>query len=73
VLMRATLAAGLDWDTSSAHSAAYDAEQTADLFCTVCNQFQGIFESSRRRLASMGPLEVEPSNDSIDLGQDAEP
>jgi molecular chaperone GrpE len=31
VLMRATLAAGLEWDTSSAHSAAYDAERTADL------------------------------------------
>ena len=59
VLMRATLAAGLDWDTSSAHSAAYDAERTADLFCTVCNQFQGVFESSRRRLAAMGPLETE--------------
>ncbi|MGO9514408.1 MAG: ribonuclease T [Steroidobacteraceae bacterium] len=60
VLMRATLAAGLEWDTASAHSAAYDAERTADLFCTVCNQFQGVFEASRRRLAAMGPLEVEP-------------
>ncbi len=62
VLMRATLAAGLEWDTSSAHSAAYDAERTADLFCTVCNQFQGVFEASRRRLAAMGPLEMEPGN-----------
>ncbi len=61
VLMRATLAAGLEWDTASAHSAAYDAERTADLFCIVCNQFQGVFDASRRRLASMGPLEVEPS------------
>jgi ribonuclease T len=61
VLMRATLAAGLEWDSGSAHSAAYDAERTADLFCTVCNQFQGVFEASRRRLAAMGPLEVEPS------------
>lgn len=59
VLMRATLAAGFDWDSSSAHSAGYDAERTADLFCTVCNQFQGVFEASRRRLASMGPLQVE--------------
>jgi ribonuclease T len=62
VLMRATLAAGLDWDTSSAHSAAYDAERTADLFCTVCNQFQGVFDASRRRLAAMGPIEVEPGD-----------
>ena len=60
VLMRATLAAGLEWDTSSAHSAAYDAERTADLFCIVCNQFQNVFDASRRRLASMGPLEMEP-------------
>jgi ribonuclease T len=57
--MRATLAAGLEWDTSSAHSAAYDAERTADLFCIVCNQFQNVFDASRRRLASMGPLEIE--------------
>jgi ribonuclease T len=62
VLMRATLAAGLDWDTGSAHSAAYDAERTADLFCTVCNQFQGVFEASRRRLAAMGPIEIEPGD-----------
>jgi hypothetical protein len=26
----------------------------------VCNQFQGVFDASRRRLASMGPLEIEP-------------
>jgi len=61
VLMRATLAAGLEWDSGSAHSAAYDAERTADLFCTVCNQFQGVFDASRRRLASMGPLQIEPN------------
>jgi ribonuclease T len=59
VLMRATLAAGLEWDSSSAHSAAYDAERTADLFCIVCNQFQAVFDAGRRRLAAMGPLEVE--------------
>ena len=59
VLMRATLASGQEWDSASAHSASYDAERTADLFCTVCNQFQGVFDASRRRLASMGPLEIE--------------
>src|ERR1700744_2453571 len=60
VLMRATLAAGLDWDTSSAHSASYDAERSADLFCAVCNQFQGLCGASRRPLAAMGPLEIAP-------------
>ncbi len=63
VLMRASLAAGFDWDSNLAHSAAYDAERTADLFCTVCNQFQNVFEASRRRLASMGPLEIERDDD----------
>src|ERR1700743_3873235 len=53
VQIRATLAAGREWDTPSAHSAKYDAERTADLFCTVCNQFQGLFEAARRRLAAM--------------------
>ncbi len=62
VLMRATLAAGLEWNSESAHSAGYDAERSADLFCTVCNQFQGVYEASRRRLAAMGPLEVRPSD-----------
>jgi len=52
VLFLATLAAGFEWDTSCAHSAAYDAERTADLFCIVCNQFQNVFDASRRRLAS---------------------
>ncbi|HVC02109.1 MAG TPA: ribonuclease T [Steroidobacteraceae bacterium] len=59
VLMRATLAAGFDWDSAAAHSAGYDAERTADLFCTICNQFQGVFDASRRRLAAMGPLQTE--------------
>jgi ribonuclease T len=71
VLMRATLAAGLEWDTNSAHSASYDAERSADLFCAVCNQFRGVFEASRRRLAAMGPLEVDPeptSEPPADLG-----
>jgi ribonuclease T len=72
VLMRATLAAGLEWDTSSAHSASYDAERTADLFCIVCNQFQNVFDASRRRLASMGPLESEQPEAPADPAVDAD-
>ncbi len=44
VLARAAMAAGLDWDTESAHSAAYDAERTADLFCLIVNRFRGQYE-----------------------------
>ncbi len=49
VLARAVQAAGLDWDEDSAHSAAYDAEITADLFCGIVNRFNPIFESIQPR------------------------
>ena len=37
VLSRAVRAAGIDWDERDAHSAIYDAEQTAELFCRIVN------------------------------------
>ncbi len=46
VLARAVKAAGLPWDETQAHSAAYDAEVTADVFCDIVNRFQPIFEAS---------------------------
>ena len=44
VLSRAVAATGDSWDDSKAHSAAYDAEKTAMLFCEVVNRFRGVFE-----------------------------
>lgn len=61
VLSRASLAAGLEWDTSEAHSAAYDAERAADLFCVVCNQFRPIYEAAAERIAAVQPP-AEPPN-----------
>ena len=40
VLARAVKAAGFDWDSEKAHSAVYDTERTADLFCTVINRWK---------------------------------
>ena len=37
VLARAVQAAGFDWSSEDAHSAVYDAEQTAKLFCKIVN------------------------------------
>jgi ribonuclease T len=45
VLARAVAAAGFAWDEASAHSAAYDAEMTADLFCEIVNRFQSVYAS----------------------------
>ncbi len=39
VLARALEAAGLAWNEEEAHSAVYDAERTAELFCMIVNQW----------------------------------
>lgn len=39
VLSRAVQAAEIDWDDSKAHSAAYDAQKTAELFCKIVNKW----------------------------------
>lgn len=40
VLAKAVRTAGLDWDDAEAHSAIYDAEKTAELFCTIVNRYR---------------------------------
>ncbi|MGY0503991.1 ribonuclease T [Luteimonas sp. e5] len=42
VLARAVQAAGLEWSAVDAHSAVYDAEITAQLFCTIANQWPAL-------------------------------
>lgn len=46
VLSRAVEAAGESWDEERAHSALYDAEQTAFVFCDIVNRFRGIYEEA---------------------------
>ncbi len=40
VLARIAEAAGMEWDHEAAHSAVYDAERTAELFCLMTNRWQ---------------------------------
>lgn len=40
VLAKAVQAAGMPWDSSEAHSAVYDTERTAHLFCAVMNRWK---------------------------------
>lgn len=42
VLSRAAQAAGLSWDNNEAHTALYDADQTAELFCIIANRWAEI-------------------------------
>ena len=39
VLSRAAQAADINWDANEAHSAVYDAERTAELFCKIVNDW----------------------------------
>jgi ribonuclease T len=45
VLSRALQAAGLPWDADQAHSAVYDTERTAQLFCAVLNRWRQFSEN----------------------------
>ncbi len=40
VLARACQAAGIEFDGNEAHSARYDTEKTADLFCSIVNRWK---------------------------------
>jgi ribonuclease T len=61
VLAKALTVAGMQWDASSAHSAAYDAEKTADLFCYVCNGMQASYSQAEERACALGWLQSTPS------------
>jgi ribonuclease T len=54
VLAKALAVAGLAWDQSSAHSASYDAERTADIFCLICNRLKDSFRDAQERACALG-------------------
>ncbi len=51
VLSRAVQASGQDWNADDAHSAVYDTERTAELFCRIVNRWKTLqdLEKSRPR------------------------
>lgn len=54
VLSRAVQGAGFDWSGDEAHSAVYDTERTAQLFCHVINRWRALhlLEAERSAAAS---------------------
>jgi ribonuclease T len=54
VLAKAVTVAGLSWDPGSAHSARYDAERSADIFCLVCNRLQASHQAAEERARALG-------------------
>lgn len=61
VLAKAVTVAGLAWDSSSAHSAVYDAERTAELFCVICNRVRDSFLEAEARARTLGWLSEPPA------------
>ena len=55
VLAKACRTANIEFSNSAAHSAAYDAEKTADLFCYIVNRW--------RELGGWAPLMVEDGDE----------
>jgi ribonuclease T len=66
VLARAARVAGLDWDSSSAHSARYDAERTADLFCMICNACLPQYLQADQRAQALGFTGPDPQVPALD-------
>jgi len=53
VLSRAVQAAGYEWNADYAHSAVYDAERTAALFCTIVNRWKRFEEIEREAIGAV--------------------
>ncbi|MGE0582240.1 MAG: ribonuclease T [Steroidobacteraceae bacterium] len=57
VLAKAAVVANIDWDAGSAHSARYDAERTADLFCLIANESRDSYLRAEERARLLGWIE----------------
>ncbi|RTZ71716.1 MAG: ribonuclease T [Gammaproteobacteria bacterium] len=61
VLARAVVEAGIEWDSREAHSALYDTEKTAELFCAIVNRWQELTLLEQRcHPAEESPPAAEP-------------
>lgn len=68
VLAKSLQAAGFTWESANAHSAIYDAEQTAALFCTVMNRWRELSVSlvPPDPIASGAPPEALAASEMLD-------
>ena len=72
VLAKAVTVAGLQWDADSAHSARYDAECSADLFCLVCNRLRDSHRGAEERARALGWVNEGTEAGAEDSALDAE-
>lgn len=73
VLAKAATVAGLDWDSSSAHSASYDAKRTAELFCLIANESKGSYVRAEERARALGWIDPVALPPEPDQGAESDP
>jgi ribonuclease T len=73
VLAKACTVAGVDWDAKSAHSASYDAERSADIFCLICNRFRHSYRDAEERARALGWLSAPASELANELANEEGP
>jgi ribonuclease T len=61
VLAKAITVAGFEWDARSAHSASYDAERSAEIFCHITNRLRESYREAEARACELGWHEAPPS------------
>ena len=71
VLAKAVRVAGLEWDAGSAHSARYDAERSAELFCLVCNRLRDSHQAAAERARALGWFSEPAAADAAEPPADA--
>ena len=72
VLSKSVLASGQDWNSEEAHSAVYDTEQTADLFCAIVNQWKQFVDSAPNAVAASAHAVTAEKYDALSAVLDAE-
>ncbi len=60
VLSRAVQAAGFEFDANQAHSALYDAERTAQLFCSIVNRWKELHDRQHDAV-DLGMIRTNPA------------
>ena len=61
VLAKAVTVAGFEWNSKSAHSAAYDAERSAEIFCHITNRLRDSYREAEARARTLGWHEAAPT------------
>ena len=67
-MAKAVTVAGLTWDSSNAHSASYDAERAADLFCIISTRMRDSYREAEERACALGWI----SATTTEVGEEAQ-